>query len=163
MATAAQAGVELPEQLQVALVGNVLVPPAGGGKAGAGAGAGAGVSAAGVFLPGTGSPGVLRGAPADPATLAAAVSGAEGGAGSSAGGAKGAAAGAAAGGLGLSKFRQVVDVVALQPHKLRAEWVQHYVELVQDFRCGAGRRGAEGMGDVGQGKRGRGVVDTSPN
>ncbi|KAG2454609.1 hypothetical protein HYH02_000450 [Chlamydomonas schloesseri] len=140
MATAAQAGVELPERLQVALVGNILVPSAAAAAASGSSGSsskaagGAGVSAAGVFLPGTGSPGVLRGAPADAATLAAAIarSSGSGGGGTGAGGAT--AGGATAGGLSLPKFRQVLDVVSLQPHLLRAEWVEHFVELVQDFR-----------------------------
>lgn len=119
-ATCLAADVSPPPELQLALVGGVLLPPPPPPAAPTPTGAAAATLSAGVAGPGAFLPagGVAL------ATTAAAVA------------ESAAASGVAIGGgvRTMQQFRQLMDILDLQPFELPREWLVHFVPLVEDFR-----------------------------
>ncbi|GIM17293.1 hypothetical protein Vretimale_19820, partial [Volvox reticuliferus] len=124
LATAAEAEVQLPEQLQRAMVQGLLMPqPVAGATphaaapaaAVAAAGAAPGISGPGAFLPASGAAsGAAAPSPTSPSPGAAVRS--------------------------LLQFRQLLAILELQPYPLETDWLDTLVALVEDFRLSLGSR-----------------------
>ncbi|GLI69269.1 hypothetical protein VaNZ11_013800, partial [Volvox africanus] len=120
LATAAEADVQLPEQLQRAIVQGLLRPqPAVQTTPNMPAPTAA---PAGAATPGISGPGAFL--PAGPGAAATDV----------ATGSSGAAV------RSLMQFRQLLAILELQTYLLETDWLEHFVALVEDFRLGLSSR-----------------------